>query len=172
MRDVIVATLMADIVEGVPVGYATFVGYDEVAHHSGIREPDASPCWSSSTPSSRAWSARRASAAARTTWSCSPTTARPRARRSASATARRSRRSCEARSRGGEVDAPAAVDEAWGDLGALLADAREDDSAGGRLLKRATSDRVADGTVALGPNREALREHARVRRDATSTRRW
>ena len=41
MRDLNVALLMADIVEGVPVSYATFVGYDEVAHHSGIREPDA-----------------------------------------------------------------------------------------------------------------------------------
>ncbi len=41
MRDVVMALLMADIVEGVPVSYATFVGYDEVAHHSGIREPDA-----------------------------------------------------------------------------------------------------------------------------------
>ena len=41
MRDVMVAMLMADIVEGVPVSYATFVGYDEVAHHSGVREPDA-----------------------------------------------------------------------------------------------------------------------------------
>ena len=41
MRDVFTALLMADIVEGVPVSYATFVGYDEVAHHSGIREPDA-----------------------------------------------------------------------------------------------------------------------------------
>ena len=41
MRDLVTALLMADIVEGVPVSYATFVGYDEVAHHSGIREPDA-----------------------------------------------------------------------------------------------------------------------------------
>ena len=41
MRDLNVAALLADIVEGVPVSYATFVGYDEVAHHSGIREPDA-----------------------------------------------------------------------------------------------------------------------------------
>jgi hypothetical protein len=40
MRDLNVATLMGDIVEGVPVVYATFVGYDEVAHHSGLR-PDA-----------------------------------------------------------------------------------------------------------------------------------
>ncbi len=41
MRDLNVAMLMGDIVEGVPVSYATFVGYDEVAHHSGIEEPDA-----------------------------------------------------------------------------------------------------------------------------------
>ena len=41
MRDLMTALLMADIVEGVSVSYATFVGYDEVAHHSGIREPDA-----------------------------------------------------------------------------------------------------------------------------------
>ena len=33
MRDLNVATLLGDIVEGVPV-YSTFVGYDEVAHHS------------------------------------------------------------------------------------------------------------------------------------------
>ena len=41
MRDLNVATLLGDIVEGVPVVYSTFVGYDEVAHHSGIEEPDA-----------------------------------------------------------------------------------------------------------------------------------
>ena len=41
MRDLTAAMLIADIVEGIPVSYATFVGYDEVAHHSGIREPDA-----------------------------------------------------------------------------------------------------------------------------------
>ncbi len=40
-RELNTAMLMADIVEGVPVSYATFVGYDEVAHHSGIHEPDA-----------------------------------------------------------------------------------------------------------------------------------
>ena len=41
MRDLNVATLLGDIVEGIPVVYSTFVGYDEVAHHSGIAEPDA-----------------------------------------------------------------------------------------------------------------------------------
>ena len=41
MRDLNVATLLGDIVEGVPVVYSTFVGYDEVAHHSGVEQPDA-----------------------------------------------------------------------------------------------------------------------------------
>ena len=35
MRDLNTAMLMADIVEGVPVSYATFVGYDEVAQGIG-----------------------------------------------------------------------------------------------------------------------------------------
>ena len=41
MRDLNVASLIGDIAEGVPVSYSTFVGYDEVAHHSGIEAPDA-----------------------------------------------------------------------------------------------------------------------------------
>lgn len=33
--------LTGDMIAGVPCVYATFVGYDEVAHHSGIERPDA-----------------------------------------------------------------------------------------------------------------------------------
>ena len=60
----------------------------------------------------------------------------------------------------GDVRAPAAVDEAWGDLGAALADARQEPSMGGRALARATRSRSEHGTVALGPDREALSEAA------------
>jgi hypothetical protein len=56
------------------------------------------------------------------------------------------------------VSAPAAVDEAWGNVGALLADTSQDPSVGGRVLARATRARTIDGTVALGPNRAALAE--------------
>ncbi|MGH2906755.1 MAG: phage holin family protein [Solirubrobacterales bacterium] len=41
MRDFNIFSLMGDLFEGVPVSYATFVGYDEVAHHSGIERRDA-----------------------------------------------------------------------------------------------------------------------------------
>jgi hypothetical protein len=41
LRDLTVATLLRDVRAGVPAAYATFVGYDEVAHHSGVERPDA-----------------------------------------------------------------------------------------------------------------------------------
>jgi putative membrane protein len=41
MRDLNVNTLVGDIFAGVPAAYATFVGYDEVAHHSGVESEDA-----------------------------------------------------------------------------------------------------------------------------------
>lgn len=41
MRDFNIFSLVGDMLEGVPVSYATFVGYDEVAHHSGIERRDA-----------------------------------------------------------------------------------------------------------------------------------
>lgn len=41
MRDLNLYTLLGDIYSGVPAAYATFVGYDEVAHHSGVESEDA-----------------------------------------------------------------------------------------------------------------------------------
>ena len=66
----------------------------------------------------------------------------------------------------GEVYAPAAVDEAWGDVGAVLADARQEPGLGGRVLARATRSRSVEGTVALGPNRDALAQRSVPGQDA------
>ncbi len=41
LRDLTIYTLLGDIYRGVPAAYVDFVGYDEVAHHSGISAPDA-----------------------------------------------------------------------------------------------------------------------------------
>ena len=41
MRELSSLILIGDLYSGVPSVYATFFGYDEVAHHSGIEEPDA-----------------------------------------------------------------------------------------------------------------------------------
>ena len=40
-RDLAMSAVIGDIYSGRPVVYATFSGYDEVAHHSGIERPDA-----------------------------------------------------------------------------------------------------------------------------------
>jgi len=41
LRDLTIYTLMSDVYRGVPSAYADFVGYDEVAHHSGLFAPTA-----------------------------------------------------------------------------------------------------------------------------------
>jgi len=41
MRELNIQTLIGDMFSGVPAAYATFVGYDEVAHHSGVESEDA-----------------------------------------------------------------------------------------------------------------------------------
>jgi uncharacterized membrane protein YvlD (DUF360 family) len=40
-RDLQVAAVIADLYAGRPVGYTTFLAYDEVAHHSGVERVDA-----------------------------------------------------------------------------------------------------------------------------------
>ena len=43
-------------------------------------------------------------------------------------------------------------------VGGALTDARDEQTAGGRMLARATRDRIVDGDVVIGPNREAAEE--------------
>ncbi len=160
MRDLVTALLIADIVEGVPVSYATFVGYDEVAHHSGIREPDALAVLKRHDRQL----ARLERATAQSPRPYHLVVLSDHGQTQGAPFRQRYGETLEDVVRGalarGEVYAPAAVDEAWGDVGAVLADARQDPSVGGRMLARATRARSVQGTVALGPNRDALQERA------------
>ena len=91
-RDVIVATLVGDMRAGRSVVYADFVGYDEVAHHSGVERYDALETLRRLDHEfARLRAGRRAGWRGPTGSSCCPTTARARARRSAPGTAGRSR---------------------------------------------------------------------------------
>jgi uncharacterized membrane protein YvlD (DUF360 family) len=163
MRDLNVALLMADIVEGVPVSYATFVGYDEVAHHSGIREPDAFAVLRRHDRQL----ARLEHAVSQAPRPYDLVVLSDHGQTQGAPFRQRYRETLEQVVRGalarGHVRAPVAVDEAWGDVGAVLADARQDASVGGRALARATRGRAVLGTVALGPNREALAEREAAR---------
>jgi uncharacterized membrane protein YvlD (DUF360 family) len=158
MRDLVTALLLADIVEGVPVSYATFVGYDEVAHHSGIREPDALAVLKRHDRQL----ARLERATAQSPRPYHLVVLSDHGQTQGAPFRQRYGETLEDVVRGalaqGEVYAPAAIDEAWGDMGAVLADASQEPNVGGRMLARATRSRSVEGTVALGPNREALME--------------
>jgi uncharacterized membrane protein YvlD (DUF360 family) len=160
MRDLNVALLMADIVEGVPVSYATFVGYDEVAHHAGIREPDALAVLKRHDRQLE----RLERAVAQAPRPYHLVVLSDHGQTQGAPFRQRYEETLEDLVKGaltqGDVHAPAAVDEAWGDVGAALADARQDPGLGGRVLARATRSREVEGTVALGPNREALAERS------------
>ncbi len=160
MRDLNVALLMADIVEGVPVSYATFVGYDEVAHHSGIREPDALAVLKRHDRQLE----RLERAVSQAPRPYHLVVLSDHGQTQGAPFRQRYDETLEELVKGalaqGDVHAPAAVDEAWGDVGAVLADARQDPGLGGRVLARATRSREVEGTVALGPNREALAERS------------
>ncbi len=164
MRDVNVAMLVADILEGVPVSYATFVGYDEVAHHSGIREPDALAVLK--RHDRQLERLERAVEQAPRPYHLVVLSDHGQTR--GAPFRQRYRETLEEVVRGaldrGDIHAPAALDEAWGDLGAVLADARQEQSFGGRALARATRSRSIDGTVALGPNRDALSDNEKSSR--------
>jgi uncharacterized membrane protein YvlD (DUF360 family) len=160
MRDLVTALLLADIVEGVPVSYATFVGYDEVAHHSGIREPDALAVLKRHDRQL----ARLERATAQSPRPYHLVVLSDHGQTQGAPFRQRYGETLEDVVSGalaeGDVYAPAAVDEAWGDVGAVLADARQEPSVGGRMLARATRSRSVEGTVALGPNREALEQRS------------
>ena len=117
---------MADIVEGVPVSYATFVGYDEVAHHSGIREPDALAVLKRHDRQLE----RLERATAQSPRPYHLVVLSDHGQTQGAPFRQRYGETLEEVVQGalaqGEVYAPAAVDEAWGDVGAVLADARQE----------------------------------------------
>jgi Type I phosphodiesterase / nucleotide pyrophosphatase len=158
MRDLNVATLLGDIVEGVPVVYSTFVGYDEVAHHSGIEQPDAFAVL-------RQHDAELARLERALLQAPRPyhlvvlsdhgqSQGRPFRQRYGQTL----EELVETALGGDEVFAPASADEGMTTVGGALTEAREEDTAAARLLARATRDRMVEGEVALGPTRDAIEE--------------
>ena len=137
-RELNTAMLMADIVEGVPVSYATFVGYDEVAHHSGIREPDALAVLRRHDHQLE----RLQRAVAQSPRPYHLVVLSDHGQTQGAPFRQRYGETLDELVRGaltdGRLSAPAAVDEAWGDVGAVLADAGQEPSVGGRMLARAT----------------------------------
>ncbi len=166
MRDLNLATLMGDIVEGVPVVYSTFVGYDEVAHHSGIEEPDAFAVLKQHD----AQLARLETALEQAPRPYhlvvlsdhGQTQGKPFRQRYGLELAELVQ---SALADGRDVFAPAAADEGITSVGGAITEAREEDNAGARVLARATQGRLVDGEVVLGEDRERI-ERAKHDADA------
>jgi uncharacterized membrane protein YvlD (DUF360 family) len=158
MRDLNVATLLGDILEGTPVVYSTFVGYDEVAHHSGIERPDAFAVLKQHD--AQLARLERAIEQAPRPYHLmvlsdhGQTQGRPFRQRYGIELEELVRSALA----DGDVYAPPAPDEGLSSLGGALTDARDEVGPGGRMLARATRDRVVDGEVVLGPNRTAVEE--------------
>ena len=165
MRDLNVATLMGDIVEGVPVAYSTFVGYDEVAHHSGVEQPDALAVLRQHDDELERL--ERAIEHAPRPYHLvvlsdhGQSQGRPFRQRYGEEL----EDVVEAALGGGDVFAPAAADEGLSTVGGALTDARDEEGPAGRLLARATEDRLVDGEVMIGPNREAMEEQRSEEQD-------
>jgi uncharacterized membrane protein YvlD (DUF360 family) len=161
MRDLNVATLLGDIVEGVPVSYSTFVGYDEVAHHSGIEEHDAFAVLKQHD----AQLGRLMKAVEQAPRPYHLVVLSDHGQSQGLPFRQRYGEELgelvKGALRGGEVFAPAASDEGLSTVGTALTDARDEDTAGGRIVARATRGNLVEGEVVLGPNREAVEaEHA------------
>ena len=158
MRDLNVATLLGDIVEGVPVVYSTFVGYDEVAHHSGIEQPDAFAVLRQHD--AQLARLERAVAQAPRPYHLvvlsdhGQSQGRPFRQRYGQTL----EELVEGALREGDVFAPASADEGMTTIGGAITDARDEDTAAARALARATRDQMVEGEVALGPTRDALEE--------------
>jgi uncharacterized membrane protein YvlD (DUF360 family) len=158
MRDLNVATLLGDIIEGVPVAYSTLVGYDEVAHHSGIEQPDAFAVLKQHD--AQLERLERAVEQAPRPYHLvvlsdhGQSQGRPFRQRYGVELGELVQGALS----DGNVYAPAPSDEGLTTVGGALTDARDEDTAAGRMLARATRDRVVDGDVVIGSKREAAEE--------------
>ena len=124
---------MGDIVEGVPVVYSTFVGYDEVAHHSGIEQPDAFAVLRQHD--AQLARLERAIELAPRPYHLVVLSDHGQSQGRPVPPALRASSSSElvagVRSRDGEVFAPAAADEGLSTVGGALTDARDEDNGRG-----------------------------------------
>ncbi|MGK0275969.1 MAG: uncharacterized membrane protein YvlD (DUF360 family) [Ilumatobacter sp.] len=147
------AVLVADIARGVPSAYVDLVGYDEVAHHSGIRAPDALDVL------------RRTDDQLERLLTTLADAPRPyyvvvladHGQTQGETFEQRYGETLEAvvqRWASGTVTAPVLAEEGWNNLNGLLTDAAADPSTLGKAVKRATRHKTDDDEVVIGPDTE------------------
>jgi uncharacterized membrane protein YvlD (DUF360 family) len=161
-RDLAITSLLSDVYAGRPVGYSTFVGYDEIAHHSGIERHETLRALEQLDHQfARLESAARDAPRPYRFVVLSDhgqTDGTPfRQRTGETLEALVDRLTDEAR-----IEASSQGDEGWAMLGASMTEAAGSEGAAAGALRRVTAKRVEDGVVAVGP--EASEERKRRRR--------
>lgn len=147
------SVLVADIARGVPSAYVDLVGYDEVAHHSGIAAPDALDTLHRTDDQLERLL---------TTLTEAP---RPyylvvladHGQTQGATFEQRYGETLDAvvqRLANGKVTAPVLAEEGWNNVNGLLTDAAADDSVIGKVVERTTRSHTSDGEVVIGPNTE------------------
>lgn len=154
LSELTIAMLIADIERGVPATYADFVGYDEVAHHSGIAAPEALE------------TLRRTDEHLRRLFTMLTDAPRPyyvvilsdHGQTQGSTFEQRYGRSLETLvhelALEAEIAAPVLAGESWNNVNGMLSDAAAEQSRLGRTVARATRKKTDHGEVALGPTTE------------------
>jgi len=156
LRELSMFSLVGDMLRGLPAMYSTFVGYDEVAHHSGVARKDALRVLSG-LDKSFDWLERISKKGAR------PYRFVVLSDHGQSNGATFLRRTGKTLGQvvdglvGLETYSPPAEDETWLRVNALLTDVSRQNTRGGRLLNRAVRNKIEEGEVALGPKGEELK---------------
>jgi uncharacterized membrane protein YvlD (DUF360 family) len=156
IRDLTVYTLIGDIYRGVPAAYVDFVGYDEVAHHSGIAAPDAmETLFRLDQQLARI---EQAIADAPRTYHVvmladhGQTQGATFLQRYGTSLADVVNDLCRTEA---DVRAPEFSSEGWGNLSGVLTDAIHDENSRlGRFIASRLKSRTVDGGVVLGPSRD------------------
>lgn len=165
LRELSVFSLVGDMLRGLPAMYATFVGYDEVAHHSGVERRDALRVLSGLDKSFE-WLLRISEHGAR------PYRFVVLSDHGQSNGATFLQRTGKTLGEvvdglvGLETYSPPAEDETWLRINALLTDVSRQDTRGGRLVGRAVKNRTEEGEVVLGPKCDELTEEDKDRNRA------
>lgn len=147
------AILVADIARGVPTAYVDLVGYDEVAHHSGITAPDALDVL------------RRTDDQLERLLTTLADAPRPyfvvvladHGQTQGATFEQRYGETLDEVVRslaGARVAAPVLAEEGWNNVNGLLNEAATDPTALGKAVKRATRSKTVDGEVVVGPDTE------------------
>ena len=144
------AILVSDIARGVPAAYVDLVGYDEVAHHSGIQAPDALA------------TLRRTDDQLERLLTTLEDAPRPyhvvvladHGQTQGATFEQRYGETLDAvvqRLAKAQVTAPVLAGEGWNNVNGLLTDAANDPSTLGKAVKRVTRTRTTEGEVSVGP---------------------